>query len=88
MPGIFAVSENGVLLIKRVCEECSQLACSTYGKQLGVLGDVAIYDISAFTHGKMLGDIVDPQNGNQTLALRRARGLRSALPSTRQTRDI
>ena len=80
--GVFAVSDNGVLAYQTgSAKNGSQLAWfDRNGKQLSVLGDVAIYSYPHLSpDGKMLTvAIVDPQNGNQDIWLYEvARGLRT-----------
>ncbi len=79
--GVFAVSENGVLTYQTgSVKSGSQLAWfDRNGKQLSVLGDLAIYDFPQLSpDGKRVTvTIVDPQNGNQDVWLYEvARGLR------------
>ena len=80
--GVFAVSDNGVLAYQTgSAKNGSQLAWfDRSGKQLGVLGDAAIYGYPQLSpDGKILTvAIVDPQNGNQDIWLYEvARGLRT-----------
>lgn len=80
--GVFAVSDNGVLAYQTGSgKHGSQLAWfDRNGKQLGVLGDLAIYNYPQLSPDEQRAavSIVDPQNGNSDIWLYEvARGLKT-----------